>query len=91
LDITELRNAASGAHIFPAMVNNSLLSVLQLYDEVHSVLFSINEVTIQDPRPKKPFERELGCKHWLMAHKYVQKSTSQKYESHAAQPDLSSQ
>jgi hypothetical protein len=46
LDITQLSKAAKAAHIFPAMENNSLLSVGQFCDEGYSVLFSIDEVTI---------------------------------------------
>jgi hypothetical protein len=46
LDIPQLSKAAKAAHIFPAMENNSLLSVGQLCDEGYYVLFSINEVTI---------------------------------------------
>jgi hypothetical protein len=52
LDIPELSKAASAAHIFPALENNSLLSVGQLCDEGYSVLFSISEGTIQDPKQK---------------------------------------
>jgi hypothetical protein len=48
LDIPELSKGATTAHIFPAMENNSLLSVGQLCDEGYSVLFNINEVTILD-------------------------------------------
>jgi hypothetical protein len=48
LDIPELSKAASVAHIFSAMENNSLLSVGQLCDEGYSVLFSIIKVTILD-------------------------------------------
>jgi hypothetical protein len=52
LDIPELSKAASAAHIFSAMENNSLLSVGQLCDERYTVLFSISEVTIQDSEQK---------------------------------------
>jgi hypothetical protein len=52
LDIPELIKAATAAHIFPAMENNSLLSVVQLCDEGYSVLFSINEVRILDSTQK---------------------------------------
>jgi hypothetical protein len=45
LDIPQLSKAAKAAHIFPAMENNSLLSVGQLCDEGYYVLFSIDEVT----------------------------------------------
>jgi hypothetical protein len=50
--ISELSKAASAAHIFPAMENNSLLSVGQLCDEGYYVLFSISEVIIQDSKQK---------------------------------------
>jgi hypothetical protein len=52
LDIPELSKAASAAHIFPAMENNSLLPVGQLCDEGYSVLFSISEVAIMDSKQK---------------------------------------
>jgi hypothetical protein len=51
-DIPELSKAASEAHIFPVMENNSLLSVGKLCDEGYSVLFSISEVTILDSKQK---------------------------------------
>jgi hypothetical protein len=50
LDIPEFSKAASAAHICPAMENNSLLSVGQLYDEGYSTLFSISEFTIMDSK-----------------------------------------
>jgi hypothetical protein len=49
-DIPELSKAASSAHIFPAMKNNSLLSVGQLWNEGYLVLFSISEVIILDSK-----------------------------------------
>jgi hypothetical protein len=52
LYIPELSKAASAAHIFSAMENNSLLSVGHLCDEGYSVFFSISEVTIQDSEQK---------------------------------------
>jgi hypothetical protein len=70
------------------MENNSLLSVGHLCDEGYYVLFSISQVTIQDSKQKKPFERESGFKHWLMAHKFVhEESTNQQC---ASQAELSS-
>jgi hypothetical protein len=57
LDIPELSKAASAAHIFPAMENNSLLSVGQLCDEGYSVLFSISEVKILDSKQKTILKR----------------------------------
>jgi hypothetical protein len=38
LDIPELSKAASAAHMFPAMENNSLLSVGQLCDEGYRIV-----------------------------------------------------
>jgi hypothetical protein len=46
LDIPELSEAASVAHVFPSMVNNSLLSVGQLCNEGYYVTFKIDSVTI---------------------------------------------
>jgi hypothetical protein len=45
LDIPEL-SASAMAHVFPAMANNSLLSVRQLCNEGYSVTFKIYGVTI---------------------------------------------
>jgi hypothetical protein len=46
LGIPELNKAASIAHIFPGMVNHSLLSVGQLCNEGYSVTFRIDAITI---------------------------------------------
>jgi hypothetical protein len=46
LNIPELGEAASVAHIFPAMANNSLLSVGQLCNEGYHVTFTIDGVAI---------------------------------------------
>jgi hypothetical protein len=46
LDIPELNKAASVAHIFPTMENNSLLFVGQLCNEGYYVTFKIDSVTI---------------------------------------------
>jgi hypothetical protein len=46
LDIPELSESAYVAHIFPAMVNTSLLSVGQLYNEGYYVTFRLDGVTI---------------------------------------------
>jgi hypothetical protein len=51
-DIPQLSKAAKAAHIFPAMENNSLLSVGKLCDEGYYVLFSIDEVTIMNATQK---------------------------------------
>jgi hypothetical protein len=46
LDIPELNAAASKAHVFPGMVNHSLLSVGQLCDEGYIVTFKNVSVTV---------------------------------------------
>jgi hypothetical protein len=46
LDIPELNDAASKAHVFPGMANHSLLSVGQLCDEGYIVTFKHASVTI---------------------------------------------
>jgi hypothetical protein len=46
LDIPQLSRVAKAAHVFPAMENNSLLSVGQLCDEGYSFLFNTNGVKI---------------------------------------------
>jgi hypothetical protein len=48
LDIPELNDAASKAHVFPGMANHSLLSVGQLCDEGYIVTFKQASVTICD-------------------------------------------
>jgi hypothetical protein len=53
LDIPQLSKSAKTAHIFPAMENNSLLSVGQLCDEGYIVLFSIDEVRILNEKQKE--------------------------------------
>jgi hypothetical protein len=45
LDIPELSEAASVAHVFPAMANNSFLSVGQLCNEGYYVTFKIDSMT----------------------------------------------
>jgi hypothetical protein len=52
LEIPQLRNSSKAAHIFPAMENNSILSVGQLCDEGHFVLFSRDEVQMLDEKQK---------------------------------------
>jgi hypothetical protein len=49
LDIPKLNAAASKAHVFPGMANQSLLSVGQLCDEGYIVTFKQAAVTICDP------------------------------------------
>jgi hypothetical protein len=46
LDIPEFNKAASIAHVFPGMVNRSLLSVGQLFNEGYTVTFRNASVTI---------------------------------------------
>jgi hypothetical protein len=58
LDIPQLSQSAKAAHIFPAMENNSLLSVEQLCDEGYFVLFSRDEVKILDEKIKNYHERK---------------------------------
>jgi hypothetical protein len=49
LNITELKAAASIAHVFPGMANHSLLSVGQLCKEGYIVTIRNASVTICDP------------------------------------------
>jgi hypothetical protein len=49
LDITELNDAASKAHVFARMANHSLLSVGKLCDEGYIVTFKGAAITICDP------------------------------------------
>jgi hypothetical protein len=50
LDIPELSEAGSAAHVFPAMANNSLLSVVQLCNEGYYVTFKLDSVKIFNSR-----------------------------------------
>jgi hypothetical protein len=50
LDIPELNDAESKAHVFHGMVNHSLLSVVQLCDEGYIVTFKQAAVTICDSK-----------------------------------------
>jgi hypothetical protein len=52
LDIPELSEAASVAHVFPVMENNSLRSVGQLCNAGYHVTFKIDGVTIFNSRGK---------------------------------------
>jgi hypothetical protein len=52
LDIPQLSKSAKAANIFPAMENNSLLSVGQLCDEGYFEVFSIDEVKIINEKQK---------------------------------------
>jgi hypothetical protein len=53
LDIPELNAAASNVHVFPGMVNHSLLSVGQLCDEGYIVTFKQDTVTICNSESSK--------------------------------------
>ena len=48
LDIPELSKVASLAHVLPGMANNSLILVVQLYNEGYYVTFNIYGVKIFD-------------------------------------------
>jgi hypothetical protein len=61
LDIPQLIKSSKSAHIFPAMENNSLLSVGQLCDEGYFVLFSIDEVKILDEKQKITMKGNRDC------------------------------
>jgi hypothetical protein len=52
LDIPQLSKVAKAAHVFPAMENNSLLSVGKLCDDGYSVLFNTNGVKILNEKQK---------------------------------------
>jgi hypothetical protein len=66
LDIPELSEAASVAHVFPAMTNNSLLSVGQLCNEGYYVTFKLDGVTIFNSRGHAVLKgvRDLGTGLW---------------------------
>jgi hypothetical protein len=49
IDIPELSRAASIAHIFRVMVNQSLLLVGQVFNEGYSVIFKIDAVAFYKP------------------------------------------
>jgi hypothetical protein len=53
LDISELNAAASKAHVFPGMANQSLLSVGQLCDEGYIFTFKPDTVTICNSESSK--------------------------------------
>jgi hypothetical protein len=67
LDIPELRESASIAHVFPVMVNHSLLSVGKLCNEGYYVTFRIDAVTIYSAAGKsilkgsRDFNTKLLC------------------------------
>jgi hypothetical protein len=61
LDIPQLSKSAKAAHIFPAMENNSRLSVGQLCDEGYFLLFSRDEVKILDEKQKIIMKGNRNC------------------------------
>jgi hypothetical protein len=67
LDIHELSQAASMAHVFPGMANYSLLSVGQLCNEGYYVIFRINGVTIYNSAEKAILrgQRDLKPQHTI--------------------------
>jgi hypothetical protein len=66
LDIPELSDAASVANVFPAMTNNSFLSVDHVCNEGYYVTFKINGVTIFNSEGKAILKllRDLGTGLW---------------------------
>jgi hypothetical protein len=68
LDIPELNAAASKAHVFPGMVNHSLLSVGQLCDEGYIVTFKQASVTICDSDKAQILSgpRDLNTELWCI-------------------------
>jgi hypothetical protein len=65
LDIPELSAAAAVAHVFPAMANNSLLSVVQLCNEGYSVTFTIDDITIFNKIGKEILKLNRDMDTWL--------------------------
>jgi hypothetical protein len=89
LDIPQLSKAAKASHIFPAMENNSLLSVGQLCDEGYFVLFSSDEVKILDEKQKNIMKGNRDCATglwWInLYHKKTNCNISQKQpQNHSA-------
>jgi hypothetical protein len=66
LDIPELIEAALVAHVFPAMANNSLLSVGKLCNEGYYVTFKLDGVTIFNSKGHAILKgvRDLGTGLW---------------------------
>jgi hypothetical protein len=66
LDIPELSETASVAHVFPAMANNSFLSVSKLCNEGYYVTFKIDGVTIFNSEEKAILKglRDVGTGLW---------------------------
>jgi hypothetical protein len=74
LDIPELSEAASVAPVFPAMANNSLLSVRKLCNEVYSAIFEIYGIAIFNSIGK---ERTQRFGHRIVAHQLAQIDSTQ--------------
>jgi hypothetical protein len=72
LDIPELNAAASKAHVFPGMVNHSLLSVGQLCDEGYMVTFKNASVTVCNSQKSQILSgpRPSGLGHWPLAYQF---------------------
>jgi hypothetical protein len=68
LDIPELSESASVAHVFPAMANNSLLSVGQLCNEGYYVTFRLEGVIIFNSSGRAILKgvRDLGTGIWCI-------------------------
>jgi hypothetical protein len=66
LNIPELSQAASIAHVFPGMENYSLLSVGQLCNEGYYITFRIDRVTIYNSEEKAILkgQRDLNTGLW---------------------------
>jgi hypothetical protein len=66
LDIPELSEAASAAHVFPDMANHDLLSVCQMSNEEYVITFWIDGVTINNSAGKAILEwqRDLDRGLW---------------------------
>jgi hypothetical protein len=79
LDIPELNAAASKAHVFPGMANQSLLSVGQLCDEGYIVTFKQTFVTICDSEKSQILSgpRDLNTGLWRINLKQTNNHTTE--------------
>jgi hypothetical protein len=82
LDIPQLSKSAKSAHIFPAMENNSLLSVGKLCDAGYFLFLSIDEVELLDKKHENIMKGNRDCATglWLinLYHKKTNCNISQK-------------
>jgi hypothetical protein len=80
LDIHELNAAASKAHVFPGMVNQSLLLVGKLCDEGYIVTFKHASVTICDSDKSQILTgpRDLNTGLWRISLKQTNNHTPQR-------------